>query len=134
LGGTGAGGTGIGGTGVAGAGGTPGGPTISCGNQACNLKTQQCCANFGGMQCIGINQDCGGAIFGCTTNDDCAGNQVCCLSITGDTSAAASCKARCDNVGAGRDRQLCQVDADCQEPFRFCTPTVFGVSICTRRR
>lgn len=126
------GGTGIGGTGVAGAAGAPNDPTITCGNQDCNARTQQCCATLGGLTCIGANADCNGATLGCTVRSDCDANQVCCFSITGDASAASTCKASCQNMGPGRDRQLCQTAADCRPPFRFCTDTVFGVSICTR--
>jgi hypothetical protein len=112
--------------------GAPNVSPITCGNQTCDANTQVCCAGLGGIGCIGINQDCGGAVLGCTLNDDCAGNDVCCLSITGDLSAASSCKARCD-MGTGRDRQLCESADECLPPFRFCTPTIFGVGICTRR-
>jgi hypothetical protein len=130
----GAGGIGVAGTtGIAGAAGMPSGPPISCGAQTCDANQQTCCAGFGGFSCIAKNKTCNGATLGCTTNADCAGTGVCCISITGDADAASSCKARCDNMGAGRDRQLCETDNDCQMPFRFCTATVFGVSICTRR-
>jgi len=134
VGGTGIGGTGIGGTGVGGIGaaGAPNGPTITCGTQQCNAETQQCCAGLGGLKCIGANAACNGASLGCTVTSDCDNNQVCCLSITGDASAASTCKPTCQNMGPGRDRQLCETAADCQRPFRFCTETVFGVSICTR--
>ncbi|RYZ01683.1 MAG: hypothetical protein EOO73_34655 [Myxococcales bacterium] len=118
-----------GGPGVAGA---PGGPVISCGPAVCDVGTQSCCAGFGGLQCVARGDVCQGAVLGCTSNAEC-GMQDCCLSITGDASAASSCKPRCDVMGGGRDRQLCEVDADCRPPSRFCTPTVFGVNICTRR-
>lgn len=113
--------------------GAPSEPPITCGSQTCDANTQVCCAGLGGIGCIGINQDCGGAVLGCTVNEDCAGNGICCISITGDVNAASSCKARCDNMGTGRDRQLCQTADECLPPFRFCTPTIFGVNICTRR-
>jgi len=133
---------GIGGSGVAGmpqggiageAGAPPTGPVVTCGGQTCDADTQTCCfAGFGGFSCIKKGNACNGAVLGCTTNKDCAGD-VCCIGITGDVSAASSCKARCDNMGTGRERQLCDSDDDCRMPFRFCTPTVFGVNICTRR-
>lgn len=130
-------GTGVGGVGVAGsapvAGAAGTGPTMSCGDSNCNSRTQSCCAGFGGFTCIAKGQACNGATLGCTTNADCSGNNVCCIALTGDAAAASTCKARCDTMGTGRDRQLCQVDGDCLPPFRFCTETVFGVSICTRR-
>ena len=113
--------------------GAPNVSPITCGDQTCDANAQVCCAGLGGIGCIGINQACGGAVLGCTVNDDCAGNGVCCISITGDVNAASSCKARCDTGGNGRDRQLCQTADDCLPPFRFCTPTIFGVNICTRR-
>jgi hypothetical protein len=128
--------TGIGGTNHVGGVSSAGAPNVSpitCGSQTCDANTQVCCAGLGGIGCIGINQDCGGAVLGCTVNDDCAGNDICCISITGDVNAASSCKARCDTGGNGRDRQLCQTADDCVAPFRFCTPTIFGVNICTRR-
>jgi hypothetical protein len=134
VGGTGAGGTGVGGSGTAGtpAGGASG-TAITCGAQVCDSATQSCCAAFGGLTCVGRNQDCAGAVLGCTVNADCAGGGVCCISITGDIDAASSCKARCDNIGTGRDRQLCQTADECLDPFRYCTATIFGVNICTRR-
>jgi hypothetical protein len=113
--------------------GAPAESPITCGSQTCDGNTQVCCAGLGGIGCIGINQDCGGAVLGCTVNEDCAGNDICCISITGDVNAASSCKARCDTMGNGRDRQLCQTADECLAPFRFCTPTIFGVNICTRR-
>jgi hypothetical protein len=127
-------GTGQGGFGTAGTGsaGAPSGSPITCGADVCDSDTQSCCAGLAGLNCIAKGQACGGAVLGCTTNADCGGD-ICCISFTGDVSAASSCKARCDNMGSGRDRQLCEVDADCRMPFRFCTPTIFGVNICTRR-
>jgi hypothetical protein len=113
--------------------GAPGGSPITCGSQTCDANTQVCCASLGGIGCIGINQACGGAVLGCTVNEDCAGGDICCLSFTGDVNDASSCKARCDTGGNGRDRQLCQTADECLPPFRFCTPTIFGVNICTRR-
>jgi hypothetical protein len=135
------GGTGTGGAGVAGSGGivndggaSPVGTPITCGGQVCDSSTQFCCAGFGGFACVANGKACNGATLGCTTNADCADvGGVCCISITGDSDAASSCKNRCDNAGTGRDRQLCRTAGDCLEPFRFCTPTVFGVNICTRR-
>lgn len=132
------GGTSTGGFGVAGAGpiaGTGGGApvsTITCGAQLCNADTQRCCAGLSGLACIGNDQTCVGAVLGCTVNDDCGGDGVCCISITGELDAASSCKPRCE-LGTSRDRQLCQSDDECALPFRFCTPTIFGVNICTRR-
>lgn len=124
--------TGVGGTSaIAGAAGATGAP-LTCGDEVCDTGTQICCAGFGGFGCIGKGSECTGAVLGCTTNGDC-GMEVCCISITGDAAAASSCKPSCNVMGSGRDRQLCQVDGDCRPPFRFCTPTVFGVNICTRR-
>ncbi len=99
---------------------------LSCGTQTCDANAQVCCAGLGGIGCIGINQDCGGAVLGCTVNEDCGGNDICCISITGDVNAASSCKPTCDTMGNGRDRQLCQTADECRPPFRFCTPTIFG--------
>jgi hypothetical protein len=135
IGGTGVGGTGVGGTGVAGApdvGGTGNVTPMSCGDEICNADTQSCCAGLAGLSCVSKNAECTGAVLGCTLQSDCAQNQVCCISITGDASAASSCRPSC-NGGPTRDRQLCETDADCRPPLRFCTATVFGVSICTRR-
>ena len=105
---------------------------MTCGNETCDANNEFCCAGFG-LTCLPKGQICNGATLGCTTNADCDGNDICCISITGDASAASSCKAQCDFMGGGRDRQLCQVDGDCRPPFRFCTETIFGVNICTRR-
>ena len=133
------GGTGVGGSvSVAGSGpiggtGAAGGPSMSCGAQTCDTSTQLCCAAIGGTGCVSRKQGCAGATLTCTTNQDCAGNGVCCLSLTGSADVASSCKPACNNFGATRDRQLCQQDSDCQLPQRFCTETVFGVSVCTRR-
>lgn len=118
---------------IAGAGGSVSVTPIVCGDQTCNAKTQSCCAGLSGLNCVGKGQACDGAVLGCTVNANCSGNDVCCISITGDINQASSCKARCDNMGTGRDRQLCQADDECLPPFRFCTPTIFGVNICTRR-
>lgn len=127
------GGVGVAGTGfVAGAGGAVQITTITCGDQTCNGSTESCCAGLAGLSCIGKNQACNGAVLGCTVNADCGGNGVCCISITGELDAASSCKDRCD-MGTTRDRQLCQTDDECAMPFRYCTPTIFGVNICTRR-
>lgn len=112
--------------------GAPSVSPITCGSQVCDANTQVCCAGLGGIGCIGLNQDCGGAVLGCTVNEDCGGSDICCISFTGDVNAASSCKARCD-MGTGRDRQLCQTVDECLPPFRFCTPTIFGVNVCTRR-
>jgi hypothetical protein len=124
-------GTGVGA--AAGQGGTGNVTPISCGDEICTAETQSCCAGLAGLACIPKGQSCEGAVLGCTLNADCSGNDICCISITGSIDAASSCKARCDNMGMGRDRQLCQSDDECRMPFRFCTPTIFGVNICTRR-
>jgi len=118
---------------IAGAGGTVSVTPITCGAQTCNANTQSCCAGLSGLNCVRKDQGCEGAVLGCTVNADCGGNEVCCISITGDIDAASSCKAGCDR-GTSRDRQLCQADDECLPPFRFCTPTIFGVNICTRRQ
>jgi len=127
-----AGSIGMGGSiGTAGAAGAPA-QMITCGGQICDPSTEACCASLAGLVCIGQNQACGGAVLGCTLNSDCSGNDVCCISVTGNANEASSCKATCDRRGPGRDRQLCQSNAECQtQPFTACTATVFGVSICT---
>lgn len=124
---------GFGAAGVAGAGsaGAANGTPITCGADVCDSELQSCCAGLGGLGCIAKGQACPGAVLGCTTNADC-GEDICCISITGEPDQASSCKARCD-MGTSRDRQLCQVAEDCRPPFRFCTPTIFGVNICTHR-
>jgi hypothetical protein len=127
------GGTGTAGTGIAGAGGAVMVTPVVCGTQVCDAATQSCCAGLSGLSCIRKNQACDGAVLGCTVNADCAGNGVCCISITGDVAEASSCKASCDFMGGGRDRQLCQTDDECAPPFHYCTATIFGVNICTRR-
>jgi len=118
---------------TAGAAGQPAIVPIGCGGETCDANTQVCCAGLGGFGCLAKNKTCNGAVLACTSNADCAGNQVCCVAITGDVANASNCKNRCDNAGTGRDRQLCDVDADCSPPFRFCTATIFGINICTRR-
>ena len=134
VGGVGAGGVGVAGSGTAGTGGKPAVVPLTCGAQTCDANTQVCCAGLGGFGCLAKNQTCNGAVLRCTNNNDCAGNQVCCVALTGDVAEASSCKDRCEtNVGTGRDRQLCDVDAECLAPFRFCTATIFGINICTRR-
>jgi hypothetical protein len=122
----------VGGASIAGAGGAVAVTPIVCGAQVCDAATQSCCAGLSGLSCIGNGQACDGAVLGCTVNADCAGKGVCCISITGDVSAASSCKERCD-TGTSRDRQLCQSDEECVPPTHYCTPTIFGVNICTRR-
>ena len=122
----------VGGASIAGAGGAVAVTPIVCGAQVCDAATQSCCAGLSGLSCIGNEQACDGAVLGCTVNADCAGKGVCCISITGDVSAASSCKERCD-TGTSRDRQLCQSDEECVPPTHYCTPTIFGVNICTRR-
>jgi hypothetical protein len=141
FGGTGVGGSGIGmggvgvaGSGTAGVAGNPAVNPITCGQQTCDANTQVCCAGLGGFGCLAKNETCNGAVLGCTTKSDCGGNQVCCVAVTGDVADASNCKDRCDIMSTGRDRQLCDVDADCQAPFRFCTATIFGINFCTRRR
>jgi hypothetical protein len=132
-GGVGQGGVGTAGTApVAGAAGAPDGPPITCGADVCNGATQSCCAGFGGLQCVEQGETCQGAVLGCTNNSECGAERLCCLSFTGDASAASSCLPQCNTMPGSRDRQLCQVDGDCRRPFRYCTPTVFGVNICTR--
>jgi hypothetical protein len=138
FGGTGFGGISMGGAGVAGsatagAAGNPAVTPISCGQQTCDANTQVCCAGLGGFGCLAKNKTCNGAVLSCTTPSDCPGNELCCVAVTGDIANASSCKNRCDNMGNGHDRQICDVDADCQFPFRFCTTTIFGINICTRR-
>jgi hypothetical protein len=125
---------GVAGSGTAGTGGSPVVDPITCGQQSCDGSKQVCCAGLGGFGCQAKNKTCNGAVLSCTTTSDCSGNQVCCVALTGDVAAASNCKDRCDTAGAGRDRQLCDVDADCQGGrFRFCTATIFGINICTVR-
>src|SRR6185369_15776710 len=101
-----------------------------CGAEVCDANVERCCL-AGGFQCIAQGQACSGAVLGCTRRSDCGG-EVCCLSVTGDIANASSSQPSC-STGTTRDRQLCDVDADCQPPFRYCRATVFGVNICTRR-
>jgi hypothetical protein len=106
-------------------------PKITCGSEVCNADVESCCFT-GGFHCIAKGKACGGAVLGCTTRADCSNGEVCCLSITGDAAEASSCQPGCSR-GSSRDRQLCDVESDCSPPLRFCTPTVFGVNICTHR-
>jgi hypothetical protein len=114
-----------------GSAGAPSVPKITCGSEICNADAESCCFT-GGFHCIAKGKACGGAVLGCTTRADCSNGEVCCLSITGDVAEASSCQASC-SVGTSRDRQLCDVASDCERPLRYCTPTVFGVNICTHR-
>jgi hypothetical protein len=128
-GGTGSGGSGQGGSGTAGA---PSGPQVSCGDATCNRLTHQCCAGFGGFGCIPEDQECVGAVLSCTNSDNCPGNTVCCLKVVeADVGSGSQCKAACLGMGPTRERQLCSSDDEC--PFGICRPTVFGISVCTRR-
>jgi hypothetical protein len=122
-------GTGQGGSGVA---GSPPGPSISCGGMTCDSKVEQCCAGFAGFGCIPKSDECVGAVLSCTNSDNCPGNTVCCLKvIEAEVGSGSQCKAACLGMGPQRERQLCQSDEEC--PFEHCRPTVFGVSVCTRR-
>ncbi len=128
------GGVSSGGVGTAGTGtaGSSPGPTMSCGQMTCDTELEQCCAGFAGFGCIPRSEECAGAVLNCTNSDDCAGNTVCCLKvIEADVGSGSECKSACLNMGPQRERQLCQSDDEC--PFRHCRPTVFGVSVCTRR-
>jgi len=115
---------------VAGAAGAPAGD-ISCGDERCDSATQSCCL-AGSLQCITKGAACSGPVLGCTSQSDCDG-ELCCLSLTGEAASASACKPRCSTMGSGRDRQLCDTDADCQPPFRFCRATVFGLNLCVFR-
>jgi hypothetical protein len=121
---------GTGGVTVAGAAGAPAGD-LRCGNERCDSATQSCCL-AGDFQCIPQGKTCNGPILGCTAQSDCPG-EMCCLSLTGDAASASSCKPSCSRMSPGRDRQLCDTDADCQPPFRFCRATVFGLNLCVFR-
>jgi hypothetical protein len=123
-----AGGMGQGGSGVA---GSAPGPGVSCGGVTCNAD-QDCCAGFGGFGCIEKARECIGAVLNCTDSDDCPGNTVCCLKVVdADVGSGSQCKAACLGMAPQRERQLCQSGEEC--PLGFCRPTVFGVSVCTRR-
>jgi hypothetical protein len=124
---------GTGGTGMMGMAGESSGPRTSCGDTTCDALTQVCCAGLGGFGCIAEDQECNGAILTCSNADDCSGNTVCCLRVIGDVVGSSQCKASCQTMGMpqNRERQLCSTDAEC--PFEHCRPTVFGVSVCTRR-
>lgn len=113
-----------------GAGGAEGQP-ITCGGEVCDASTQVCCL-AGSFRCIAKGDSCSGPALGCTSHADCGG-EVCCLSLTGDASNASSCKPSCNTRDTGRDRQLCDTDADCQAPFRYCRATVFGLNLCVFR-
>jgi hypothetical protein len=122
-----------GGTGVvtAGTGGTGIGAPITCGGSVCDGLRETCCATLGGLGCIPEDQACNGAVLNCGSSSDCEGNQVCCLSLLGDVGSGSACKDACVGMDAGRERQLCVMDADCRGN-RTCRDTVFGVSVCTR--
>ena len=60
------------------------------------------------------DQDCGGAVLGCTVNEDCAGSRHLLHQHHRATSTPRpAAKPGCDNGGNGRDRQLCQTDDEC---------------------
>jgi hypothetical protein len=121
-------GTGQGGSGTAGA---PPGPGVSCGGETCTSR-EKCCAGFAGFACIPESDECAGAVLSCSNSDDCPGGTVCCLKvIEAEVGSGSQCKAACLGTGPQRERQLCQSDDEC--PFNHCRPTVFGVSVCTRR-
>ena len=129
AGGVGTAGTGQGGSSVAGS--SPG-PSMTCGPMTCDTALEQCCAGFSGFGCIPKSDECSGAVLSCTNSDDCPGSTVCCLKvIEAEVGSGSQCKAACLGMGPQRERQLCQSNDEC--PFQYCRPTVFGVSVCTRR-
>ena len=119
--------------GIAGAAGEPNLPDVACGNERCDAATEVCCASVGGFGCISNTKTCNGAVLDCTSADDCAGSDVCCLSFTAPTGSASSCKDRCVGMNTDRERQLCSNDAECMGN-RSCIATIFGISVCTRRQ
>ncbi len=101
--------------------GTP--ATIKCGSDACDPKTEECCATFSSQTCVAKGKCTGGAVLACTDPSTCAAGQVCCARFGGG-SAGARCAASCDGGFA-----LCATNADCKAPqtcqsapggYRFC--------------
>jgi hypothetical protein len=125
-------GTSQGGFTQAGAGGTGQAVAITCGDQVCNSLVEACCATLGGFGCIPENQECSGATLNCGSSGDCGGNQVCCLRLVGEVSAASYCKDECAGMGPGRERELCTDDSDCGAERPRCRDTAFGVRVCSR--
>lgn len=123
---------GVAGVGATGSAGEPNPPDVTCGGDKCDAATESCCVSVGGFACIANTRACNGAVLDCTSADDCAGGAVCCLTFTSPTGSASVCKDRCSGMNQDSERQLCSTDAECMGNRR-CVPTVFGVSVCTRR-
>lgn len=113
------------------AGGASHDAPITCGAEICDGSSQQCCATLGGIACLPQAALCSGAVLSCGSSTDCPGNQVCCLSLLGDTGTGSECRNNCPASGSALERQLCSSDAECRGPRR-CRDTVLGIRVCTR--
>lgn len=113
---------------------TPG--TLSCGTQACNVKTQTCCVSLAvgsvGAACIPVGTACTGAALICDEPADCPG-AVCCFGVqaggdTGGLGIGSQCAARAACNGFGRFI-VCRTNADCGGTMPACC-SVGGVPVC----
>jgi hypothetical protein len=111
------------------AGGPDGGPdggggatgSITCGEARCDSATQDCCVSFQGASC-GPRGSCTGASLSCSSAASCPDNEVCCVELQGQISAA--CAPAC-----GSGVQLCASDRECPSGLA-CRTNALGYDTC----
>jgi hypothetical protein len=74
--------------------------TVRCGDVACQVPNEVCCANNQGPQgCVSSGGPCNGAKLACDSQANCAAGNVCCFGLSGAAcyeSCPANTVERCD--------------------------------------
>ena len=95
--------------------------SVTCGADACDTASEQCCVDQGGATCLALADTCGGTTLGCDGPEDCpGGTDVCCARGGGGGGGGGgevevACAAACNN-----GLVACHLDTDCAEGEHCC--------------
>jgi len=97
--------------------------SVTCGDDDCDLATEQCCVEVGGSTCIPSGDTCGGTPLTCDGPEDCPEADDFCCGHTGGN-ASAECATTCQNGVT-----VCHDETQCAEG-ELCCPQLDGFSAC----
>ena len=89
--------------------------TFDCGEETCDLDSQECCLGEGGATCVDEGT-CEGPAFTCDGPEDC-GDDACCADMNGGT-GGTSCSPANECGGS----VICAGNADCPDGEECCEP------------
>jgi hypothetical protein len=100
----------------------PGSGHFTCGDENCDLDTQECCVGESGPSCV-ESGSCEGPAFTCDGPEDCGDTQSCCAAeASGEGGTACASQGECGGS------VVCHTADDCADGEDCCDPAEQGMS------